>query len=123
MVFIYVLVLTIVMTAYVGSLQILNQKTQISQIARKYILRMETVGYLMDNDRMNMEEELHAAGAENIDFSGTTFHEVEFGSPIYLTIKGQLTGRVYRGRGNVLQAFFEEGLYGFEERKMSTAKN
>lgn len=120
---IYVLVLTIVMTAYLGSVQVLNTKTRISQIARKYILRMETVGCLMSDDRIALEEELHEAGAVNLDFSGTTFDSVEFGSPIYLVIRGQIIGSSFEGGGDILQTFFKESLLGFEERKMSTAKN
>lgn len=122
-VFLYVLVLSIVMLAYLGSAQMLNSKIQISQISRKYILRMETVGYLPDDDRIKMEQELLAAGVEQLDLSGTTMSRVTFGSPIYLVIRGKLSFQALFVGNDLFQAAFSRTAFDFEERKMSTAKN
>ncbi len=120
---IYILVLTIVMLAYLGSVQIINCKAQISQISRKYILRMETVGYLTEDDRKNLEQELRAIGAENILFTGSTLDRVEFGSPIYLVIHGRISAEGVDFGTSFFETVFQMKSYEFEETKMSTAKN
>ncbi len=120
---IFVLVLTIVMFAYVGSVQIFQCKAQIGQIARKYILRMETVGCLTNDDRLAMEQELHQIGAKSVDFSGTTLSAVEFGSPIYLVVHGEIEAQNIVVGSNLFQTAFGTAVYRFEDRKMSTAKN
>ena len=45
------LALTVGMLSYVDSVRLVGEKTQISQLARKYILKMETEGRLTDADR------------------------------------------------------------------------
>ena len=122
-VFLYVLTLTVVMLGYVGGIQMLNCKLQIGQIARKYILRMETVGYLTENDRTHMEQELQGIGVEQLDLSGTTLTQVTFGDPIYLVIKGQIPVQTISIGRDLFQTIFDRSLFDFEERKMSTAKN
>ena len=83
-----------------------SPKTEISQLARKYILRMETVGYLTTEDNTSLCQELSAAGVTEINLSGTTQSEVSYGVPITLQISGKLKGE-----------------YLFEEKRTSTAKN
>lgn len=120
---IYVIVLTLVMTAYMESASLLNHKLQIGQIARKYILRMETVGYLRESDQAEILAELREAGAENVDLSGSTVQWVGFGSPVYLVIKGQIPAREIMISGDLLQAVIGIGQFDFEEKRVSTAKN
>lgn len=122
-VYLYIITLTIVMLAYVGNVQMLNCKMQIGQIARKYILRMETVGFLMENDRISMEQELLNAGVDQLDLSGTTLDRVSFGEPIYLVIRGQISAQVISMGNDLFQTVFAGAQLPFEERKMSTAKN
>lgn len=120
---IYVMVLTIVTLSYLGSVQLLNCKAQISQIARKYILRMETVGYLTDSDRVTLEEELYNVGVVQVNVSGSTMERVEFGNPVYLVIRGQISVQDVIGSGDLFRIISGFVTYDFEERKMSTAKN
>ena len=56
------LAMTAVMVAYLGSAGLIQKKTEISQIARKYILRMETRGMLADEDREALYRELDFLG-------------------------------------------------------------
>lgn len=100
------LAMTAVMTAYLGSAGLIQKKTEISQIARKYILRMETRGMLADEDREALYRELEAAGATQVRLEGTTFWEVGYGEPISLQIRGKL-----------------ENVYEFTEKRVSTAKH
>lgn len=101
-----ILAMTVVMLSYMGSVSLLNQKAAVGQLARKYILRMESVGYLTERDRIMLCQELDTAGVTEITLEGTTQHEVVYGTPITLQIGGKLKGE-----------------YAFEERRVSTAKN
>ena len=101
-----ILGMTAVMMSYMGSMELVQQKMAVNQLARRYILRMETVGYLTEADRISLQTELQQIGVANIDLSGTTLKEVAYGEPISLYIKGKLKGQ-----------------YEFEEKRASTAKN
>lgn len=100
------LAMTVVMVTYLGSAALIRQKTEISQIARKYILRMETVGMLTEEDRAALCRELEEAGAVEIRLDGTTLWQVNYGEPIILQIEGRLNGE-----------------YEFTEKRVSTAKH
>ncbi len=101
-----ILAMTVVMMAYMDSVELLHRKAEVSQLARKYILRMETVGYLVPRDRTAMCQELSDVGVTEIDLGDTSLHGVSYGQPITLHIRGKLKGE-----------------YVFEEKRMSTAKN
>lgn len=99
------LLMTVLLVSYMDSVRLVNEKTEINQIARKYILRMETVGMLTESDRQLLDRELEDAGASGVSLEGTTFDKVGYGEEIILKIKGKL-----------------RGVYEFEEKRMSTAK-
>lgn len=105
MVCVCMLMLTALVTAYMDSVRLIAEKTEMNQIARKYILKMESVGMLTEADRIGLCVELEEAGASQIDLAGSTFERAGYGEPIALCIKGKL-----------------RGIYGFEERRVSTAK-
>lgn len=123
MVGICILAMTIIMMAYMGSMQLLDSKAQISQVARKYILRMETVGYLTGNDRMLLSQELHQLGVSELDLTGSTMSQVDYGAPILLVIRGKISGQDILTEGGLFHTVFGTAEYEFEERRMSTAKN
>lgn len=101
-----ILAMTVVMLAYMDSVSLIHQKEEVSQLARKYILRMETVGYLTAQDRTALYQELDSAGVTEVNLGETTLHQVPYGNPITLRISGKLKGE-----------------YAFEEKRVSTAKN
>lgn len=101
-----ILAMTAVMLSYMHSVELIQQKTQVGQLGRKYILRMETVGYLTAEDRTALMQELSDLGVTQADCEGTTLSPVSFGEPIALRIRGKLKGE-----------------YAFEEYRASTAKN
>lgn len=74
----------------ISSVGIMNTKSDINGVMRKYIIRMETYGYLTDDDETELLQELSDAGMTNIDISGTTMDEVEYGDTIYLYVKGSV---------------------------------
>ena len=99
------LAMTILMTHYMGSVRIIQQKMEVSQIARKYILRMETMGRLTEEDRELLCKELTDVGVEALQLEGTTTCQVTYGEEVVLLIQGEL------GNG-----------YDFTEKRVSTAK-
>lgn len=100
------LFMSVLMLRFFDSVQLINEKMEINQIARRYILRMETTGYLSEEDMAGLTSELSGAGAEALDFSGTTRAQTSYGETIVLRFYGKLRGQ------------FE-----FEEERVSTAKN
>ena len=85
---------------------LVSRKTAAGQIARNYILRMETAGYLTQADEGRLREELAQNGITDIDLTGTTKEQMVYGSEITLRIYGKIGGN-----------------YEFEELRRSTAKN
>lgn len=100
------LAMTVVMLSYMGNVDLVNRKAAVSQIARKYILRMETVGELTEADRVALTLELEAAGVTELSLAGTTMEQVAYGDTIELVIHGKLGEQ-----------------YEFEEKKVSSAKH
>lgn len=103
---IFVLAMTVVMMAFLGNIRLLRQQSEVTQLARKYILKMETEGSLSGTDRSSLVSELGAQGVTEIDLSGTTFSPAAYGQTIVLQIHGKLGGQ-----------------YEITEKRVSTAKN
>jgi hypothetical protein len=82
--------MTVMMMAYFGSIQMMDKKAQIDQIARKYILRMETLGYLTEDDRLLFSRELQQVGAVELEFDGTTTYMVKEGDNFVTVTYDQL---------------------------------
>ncbi len=100
------LALTALMLSYMDNVRLIHQKTEVSQIARQYILKMETVGYLTEEDRIGLRMELDGAGVSELELTGTTMSPVTYGDIITLEIRGRLGG-----------------VHDFEEKRISTAKH
>ncbi len=111
------------MIACFNSLELINKKFEINQLARKYILRMETIGYLTSNDKNQLNQELLELGIGNFNFEGTTLNQVGYGNNIALCISGYIQGNEIIGNQNIFSFLFQEKEYEFYEIKMSTAKN
>lgn len=100
------LAMTAVILSYMGNVGLIRQKEQVSQIARKYILIMETQGALTDSDRTSLTMELELVGVTDLRLDGTTVTTVGYGEQVVLVIRGKLGDE-----------------YEFEEKKVSTAKH
>ena len=66
----------------------IDRSSDIHQVARTYLLRMEADGYLTEENRNLMISELEALDMENIDLTGTSFTDVGYGNRIRLVIRG-----------------------------------
>jgi hypothetical protein len=99
------LALTVITMAYFNCIELVQQKTQAGQLARKYILKMETVGYLTEEEQTSLVVELEALGITEINLENSTTAPEGYGQPIELDIRGKLNGE-----------------YAFREHRVSTAK-
>lgn len=96
---------------------------QIDQLARKYILEMETVGYLQPSSVVALSAELKSVGATDIDFAGTTLSDAGYGNPIYLYISCAIPYSELKTVGGFFDFTFEEDTFSITAKRMSTAKN
>ena len=99
------LAMSVLLLNYMGCVRLLQQKMEIGQLARKYILRMETFGTLPEEEQVLLCDELRAIGVEKLSLDGTTTWQVPYGEEIVLQIGGELTNG-----------------YEFMEKRVSTAK-
>lgn len=119
-----VLAITIAVLGYLEVMQVVSKKDDVNQISRKYILKMETEGYLSSTERNNLIYDLQSAGLTNIDLTGTTMSDVGYGNAIYLVIQGTLESSKPENAGSGLFTFsFVNQSYEIYESRMSTAKN
>jgi len=102
---IFVICIAVVFTAFADCVRIVNVKSGVSQISRRYILRMETVGYLDETDMDGILKELRDTGLYDISLGQTDTAEVGYGNPVRLEIRG----------------YTEDG-YEISEYRTSTAK-
>lgn len=118
-----ILAMSVMVMAYLECTNLLMKKMEVGQISRKYILKMETDGYLTEQSKGEMLQELTAVGLRGIDLSGTTLLPVSYGDAVFLKIKGSVTGRVLGDANEIWSSGFKEGVFTVEEERMSTAKN
>ena len=67
-----ILAISVIVMVSFSYTELLNKKLEVSQIARRYILQMETKGYLESMSEQQLYEDLQRVGMKNIDLSGTT---------------------------------------------------
>ena len=101
----FVICMAVVFVSFADCVRVVNVKSSVSQISKRYILRMETVGYLDQADRDTLLNELRSAGLCEISLGNTDTAEVGYGNPVKLEIRG----------------YTEDG-YEISEYRASTAK-
>lgn len=118
-----ILAMSIVVTAYFYCSDLLLRKGQVSQVARCYILKMETLGCLTESDKNQMLAELQNIGLQGIDLTGSTMNPVEYGDSVILHIRGKIQGRMWGENHDMFQSIFTVREVPVEETRMSTAKH
>ena len=117
---IMVIAAVILITVFFGLYQILRLK----QISRKYMLTMETMGYLDAASRTSLMQDLSDLQVTDIDLTGSTMTDAGYGNAVYLQITCKLPIEQLNMDGNdMLRFFFEDGTIPIRVRRMSTAKN
>ena len=95
----------VMMTAFLviifGAMSSISDKWAMRQVAREYMLIMETEGYLSSTDQVALITELEDCGLYNISLNGTTVHEVKYGDRIYLNISGTYNDNVLAFAGGI----------------------
>lgn len=118
-----IIAMSLVMMAMFSCANLLQKKSDIGQVNRRYLLRMETVGYLTPEDKVKLLDELNQLGLQQISLCDTTCTPVNYGDEIVLHIKGTMKGEI----GGNAEGLFQRGLQqkdiAVEERTTSTAKN
>lgn len=103
---------------------ILTINEEVKQLSRKYMLTMETMGYLDPASRTKLEQELSALNVTDIDLSGSTLTDAGYGNTIILNISCRLPLEHLNMAGSdMLAYFFEDNSIPVSSRRMSTAKN
>ena len=118
-----ILAMSVLIAVFLECTNLMIRKMEISQISRKYILKMETEGYLTEVAKGELILELEEAGLRQIDISGTTLHPVAYGEPICLKVKGNIQGRLVGTGNEIWNIGFVSAVFKVEEEKVSTAKN
>ena len=92
--FIFIVGMTVVMLAFYDCIGLLKTREEISQIVRRYILVAETEGYLSNDERLKMTEELKLTGLTEIDLTGTTFTGAGYGNLVNVKVSGKVTSKL-----------------------------
>ena len=104
--------------------QILSLNEDVKQIARKYLLTMETMGYLDPANQTTLVQELSDLQVADIDLTGSTMSDAEYGNAVYLQISCKLPMEQLNMDGyDMLQFVFQDKSIPIRVRRMSTAKN
>ena len=85
---IFAICIAFVMISFADCVRLINVKSSVSQISRQYILKMETYGYLTEDDKEGLVKSLSDTGLESISLAGTDMAEVGYGNEIKLYISG-----------------------------------
>lgn len=121
---IMVLAVMILITVFFNLYQVLSLNEEVKQLSRKYMLNMETVGYLDAANRTKLIQELSALNVTDIDLSGSTLTDAGYGNTITLNISCRLPLEHLNMAGSdMLAYFFEDSSIPVSSRRMSTAKN
>ena len=83
-------VVLIMIVATMGYMENYDIRDNIDVVAREYILRMETQGYLTPEAKQQLIDALMEVGVTDISLEGTTEAEVEYGEQILLCISGKV---------------------------------
>jgi hypothetical protein len=85
-----VMVIAVLLLFFINLQGNADRKNAVDQLARQYILRMETCGYLTAQDRDALRTELEYLGCQGLDFTGTTLSPAGYGNRVNLVIRGRI---------------------------------
>lgn len=85
-----ILAISVLSLMYLSYMARYDKKEAADQLAREYILRMETEGYLTDESKNNLIRSMENLGYTNINLSGTTMTDAGYGNQIMLVINASL---------------------------------
>ncbi|MBR6908984.1 MAG: hypothetical protein IKN35_01655, partial [Lachnospiraceae bacterium] len=92
--FIFIVGMTVVLLAFYDCIGLMKTREDISQIVRRYTLVAETEGYLSEEERMKMTEELRLSGLLEADLTGTTFTRAGYGNLVTVKVSGKVESKI-----------------------------
>lgn len=108
-------------TLYITYMSDYDKRERADQIAREYILKMETQGHLSEAMKNNLISDLSDAGFGSINLQGTTMTKAEYGEEIVLMINAYLETEDYVFE-NLLSKRTDRKLRHIKISKKSTSK-
>jgi hypothetical protein len=117
-----IVALAVMLVFFTGWMANLSARDHVYQLSRRYILQMETEGFLNSTLESSLRADLADAGMSNISLSGTTTSEVEYGNVIFLRITGDLDINSYSTTG-FLRLVRNDATIPLNIELASTAKN
>ena len=117
-----IVALAVMLVFFTGWMANLSARDYVYQLSRRYILQMETEGFLSSTMESSLRADLADAGMSNISLSGTTTSEVEYGNVIFLRITGDLDINSYSTTG-FLRLVRNDATIPLNIELASTAKN
>lgn len=117
-----IVALAVMLVFFTGWMANLSARDYVYQLSRRYILQMETEGFLSSTLESSLRADLADAGMSNISLSGTTTSEVEYGNVIFLRITGDLDINSYSTTG-FLRLVRNDATIPLNIELASTAKN
>ena len=119
---IVIVLLAVLWTGSMISASNIDRSSDIQQVARTYLLKMETDGYLTEENRNLLLSDLAALDMEQIDLTGTTLSDVGYGNRIDLVIRGvvNLKDMDYKGFASPMMTTRQSEV---SIKKVSVAKN
>lgn len=119
-----ILSFTILAFSFLNAMNAISRKENVKEVSRKYILEMETTGYLTTESSARLLQELSEIGLTDIDLSGTTLSDAGYGNEIHLYIKGKMpVVELDTGGGDLFASVFRDTQQMISIHKMSTAKH
>ena len=97
-----IVVIVLLAVLWIGSMisaSNIDRSSDIQQVARTYLLRMEADGCLTPENRALLIADLEALDMERIDLTGTSFTDVGYGNQIRLVIRGVVNLKDINFRG------------------------
>ena len=94
-----IVLLAVLWTGSMISASNIDRSSDIQQVARTYLLRMEADGCLTPENRNLLIAELEELDMEQIDLTGTSLTDVGYGNQIRLVIRGVVNLKDIKFRG------------------------
>ena len=94
-----IVLLAVLWTGSMVAASNIDRSNAIHQVARAYLLQMETDGYLTEENKVRMLTDLADLDMVGIDLTGTTFTDVGYGNQVRLVIRGKVNLKDVRFRG------------------------
>lgn len=85
-----IVLMAVLWTGSMVSASNIDRSSNIHHVARTYMLKMETDGYLTPENESALRAELRALGIREIDLTGTSLTDVGYGNEVRLRIKGNV---------------------------------